>query len=267
MKIPKYWAQGKYSLDTNESFTAWRWSDTSYEQAQQLANDKAREIALKFQNGQQLDRYSYGRNPLREEIVQSIKNANGNEIGIVTRNLYGALVLNAAQAMFIDIDFSDKESRAVSASERVYLQTIEQWAQAHRDWTLRVYRTFGGMRCLITNEIFDPTQESSLAVLRGLKSDPLYVTLCRQQESFRARLTPKPWRCGANQPPSRYPWENVRQERNYREWEQAYQRAASRFITCRLLKQIGDATTHPNVAPILSTHDEMACSTNNLNLA
>lgn len=276
MNIPKYWAKGEYASGGDRPFIAWQWSDTSFEQAQQLANDKAREIAIKFQNRQQLDRYSYGRNPLREEIVQSIKNASGNEIGVITRNLYGALVLNAANAMFIDIDFPGKGSGGgigklfgskTPSQDQVYLQTIEQWAQSHRDWGIRVYRTFGGLRCLITNELFDPTQETSLALMRELQSDPLYVMLCRQQESFRARLTPKPWRCGANQPPSRYPWDSVSQEHRYREWEQAYQRTAARYTTCRLVKEIGDAAPHPDIAPILSVHDEMACSTNNLSLA
>lgn len=276
MNIPKYWAKGEYASGGDRPFIAWQWSDTSFAQAQQLASDKAREIAIKFQNRQQLDRYSYGRNPLREEIIQSIKNAGGNEIGVITRNLYGALVLNAANAMFIDIDFPEKGSSGgigklfggkTPSQDQVYLQTIEQWAQTHRDWGIRVYRTFGGLRCLITNELFDPTQETSLALMRELQSDPLYVTLCRQQESFRARLTPKPWRCGANQPPSRYPWDSVSQEHRYREWEQAYQRTAARYTTCRLVKQIGDAAPHPDIAPILAVHDEMACSTNNLSLA
>ena len=93
MRIPKYWAHGKYLLRDKYPFFAWRWSDTSFEEAQQLANDKAREIALKFQNGQRLDRYTYDRNPIREEIIQSIKSDNGKELGIITRNTYGALVL------------------------------------------------------------------------------------------------------------------------------------------------------------------------------
>jgi hypothetical protein len=280
MKIPKYWAKGQYSLGGDHTFIAWKWSDTSFDQAQQLANDKAKEIAFKFQNRQRPDRYSYGRNPLREEILQSIKNPNGNEVGIVTRNLYGALVLNAAQAMFIDIDFPEKGAQAAIASsigkllgsksppqEQVYLARVEQWAQKYPEWGIRVYRTFGGLRCLITNEVFDPTQESSLAIMRGLESDPLYITLCRQQESFRARLTPKPWRCGTNQPPSRCPWDTIVQEQRYREWVTRYERSAARYTTCRLVKQIGTTETHPDIAPIVSLHDQLACAANNLNLA
>lgn len=282
MRIPKYWARGDYSLrDGNAStFTCWRWSDISAEDASQIAHAKAKEIALKFQNRQQLDRYSYGRNPLREEVVQSIKNGDGKELGVVTRNLYGALVLNAPNAMFIDIDFPDKGATAgvmgglgkllgskTPSLEQTYVQNIEQWMQKYPEWGMRVYRTFGGLRCLVTNVVFDPTQEASLEILRGLGSDSLYVKLCRQQESFRARLTPKPWRCNAPRPPSRYPWENPDKEENYREWEKSYERAASRFTVCRLVKEIGKVETHPDISPILSAHDEMACSPANDDLA
>ncbi len=274
MRFPKYWARG-----VSGSFSCWRWSDTSVEEAQQMANDKARDIALKFQNRQQLNRYEYGRNPLREEVVQSIKNGSGSEIGVVTRNLYGALVLNAASAMFIDIDFPDKGESSLAGAmgkllgnktpshEQVYLQNIEQWSQRNPQWGLRVYRTFGGLRCLITNEVFDPKQARSLDILSELGSDALYVKLCQAQESFRARLTPKPWRCGATTPPARYPWENARQEQVYREWEEGYQRIASKYTVCRLVKELGSAETHPDVAPILAAHDEMACAAGNLGLA
>jgi len=284
MRIPRYWAKGEYTLQgergKTSTFSCWRWSDTSAEQAQQLANDKARDIALTFQNRQELNRYEYGRNPLREEVVRSIKNESGSEIGVVTRNLYGALVLNAVSAMFIDIDFPDKgESASLSGAvskllgskttttEQVYVQNIEQWSQRNPQWGLRVYRTFGGLRCLITNEVFDPRQARSLDILSELGSDALYVRLCQAQESFRARLTPKPWRCGATTPPSRFPWENTRQEQNYREWERRYQRAASNYTVCRLVKQLGADEMHPDVAPILAAHDEMACAAGSLSLA
>jgi len=286
MRIPKYWAKSFNTIENSSGdirrFVMWRWSDTSVSEAQQSAADALQQTILRFQSDQQLNRYSYGRNPLREEIVQSIKNANGNEIGIVTRNVYGALVLNAAQAMFIDIDFPEKTAQEILAGglgklfgkkpaapppEQIYLQNIEQWSQRNPSLGLRVYRTFGGLRCLITNEVFDPTQSSSLDLMRSLQSDQLYVTLCKQQESFRARLTPKPWRCGANEPPSRYPWDDIQQEQRYRQWEQSYSRVTANYTTCRLVKEFGPAETHPDVSLILSAHDDMACAPGNLNLA
>ena len=112
MKIPKYWAKSIQSVQQPAGrpyqVVIWQWSDVSREEAQQKAEDRVREVAEKIRAGAQLNRYGYGDRPLREEITQGITNDTGNEVAIVTRNLYGALVLNAANAMFIDIDFADK---------------------------------------------------------------------------------------------------------------------------------------------------------------
>jgi hypothetical protein len=285
MRIPKYWAHGTYTFKDEEgnAFTSscWRWSDQSIGEARQLADDKAKEIAIKLANQEQMNRYDYGRNPLREEVVQSIKNSQGSEIGLVTRNLYGALVLNAANAMFIDIDFPEKGSgdslvgavgklfgsKPPPDPEPLYIQKVEQWSALNPDWGIRLYRTFGGLRGLITNAVFDPTQESTLNILRGLQSDSLYIKLCRAQESFRARLTPKPWRCDIGRPPARYPFENAGLEQRYRQWQAGYEHAASKYTVCRLVKQIGKDETHPDIAPILAAHDQMACAGERLGLA
>jgi hypothetical protein len=106
MKIPKYWAQGtaKVRGDRGEfDLTFWRWSDTSQAEAAQAAEARAREVAARFTSFNELNRYGYADRPLREEIVDVVKGSDGREIAIVTRNAYGALVLNAARVMFIDI--------------------------------------------------------------------------------------------------------------------------------------------------------------------
>ena len=284
MKIPKYWARGIQSAQTTKgkkvTFSCWHWSDVSVEEAKQKASARANTIIQKFINAEKLDRYSYGDRPPREEIVQVIANQPGQEIGIVTRNAYGALILNAAKAIFIDIDFpKEKMGKTLTANllsslgkpapnpEELYCQGIAEWGKKRPELGIRVYRTFAGLRCLITNVLFEPGQKDSLDILHGLGSDPLYIQLCKAQECFRARLTAKPWRCGISKPPSRYPWENVQGETNYRQWEKQYSNTASQYVACRLIKQIGPASIHPEIEPILSLHDRLACSDSKLALA
>ena len=48
--------------------------------------------------------YAYAERPLREEIVEELRTPRGEFVGVVTRNSYGSLVLNASQAMFVDVD-------------------------------------------------------------------------------------------------------------------------------------------------------------------
>jgi hypothetical protein len=96
--------------------------------------------------------------------------------------------------------------------------------------------------------------------LNELKSDPLYVRLCQAQECFRARLTPKPWRCDQPEPPYRFPFLTSAAEDSFRQWEQEYASATTAYTTCRLIKQLGPVAIHPDIEPILSLHDQMACS-------
>ncbi len=284
MKIPKYWAKGTQSLPGPDgrmvAFSCWHWSDVSVAEAQQKANARALNVAQKFLNHQTLDRYSYGDRPLREEVVQVVPGRSTPEAGLVTRNGYGALVLNTANVMFIDIDFpsgADGGSlvgrlkglfgKPQPTLEERACQEIVAWARTRPDLGLRVYRTFGGLRCLVTNTLFDPRQEESAALMRSLKSDPLYIQLCRVQECFRARLTPKPWRCGVKLPPSRYPWENSVHEARYRAWEREYTQAASPYVVCKLLQQIGPRQVHPEVEPVLTLHDRFTCAAADRKLA
>jgi hypothetical protein len=284
MRIPKYWARGEQTVmgmdGQQHTFACWQPSDESFADAQRKADARASQVAQKLAAHQTLDRYAYGDRALREEIQQVIKSAWGKELAIVSRNGYGALVLNTAQAMFIDIDFPEKGlgEAAVAPVRRLFggappnpeaahLQQVEAWAARRPDLGLRVYRTFGGLRCLITNALFDPSQAEAQSILRELNSDPLYVRLCQAQECFRARLTPKPWRCGIRQQPPRYPWPDVSVEARFRQWLQRYEATSARYMTCRLVKEIGPRDVHPDIEPILSLHDQLACSLSNLSLA
>ncbi len=272
MKFPKYWAKSIQSVQQPDGqpylLVIWQWSDVSREEAQGKADDRVKEVEQKVRAGEQLNRYGYGERPLREEIRQGVANNAGNEVAIVTRNLYGALVLNAANAMFIDIDFSDKGASAgggfrwglgkrAPSQEDQHVERITAWASRYPDLGIRIYRTFGGLRCLITNQTFDPGRSDTLDILRACESDPLYVRLCQAQACFRARLTPKPWRCNMATPPSRYPWDNAAVEIQYRQWEQRYEQAGRSYAVCKLVKQLGPQEIHPDVAPILALHDRL----------
>ena len=280
MKIPKYWAQGTARVrGPHDEFdlTFWHWSDSSVAEAAQAAEARAREVALRFTSFADLNRYGYADRPMREEIIDVIKGHDGRESAIVTRNAYGALILNAAHVMFIDIDFDSTakssplrrlfgKSAAPSPVDE-HLAKIEEWARRNPQLSLRVYRTAGGLRGLITNELFEPTDPGSTQILQSLDSDLLYVRLCRVQECYRARLTPKPWRCGSTNPPSRYPWTTAGAELIYRQWEKTYDYAADRYTTCQLVKEFGSDGMPSDVARIVELHDRYACRGNNFDLA
>jgi hypothetical protein len=274
MNIPRFWA----SSDCEKPFLCWQWSNDSPEHARLRADEKSRLLALRWERDETLDRYAYGNGAIREEIVETIAGLGGEPTAIITRNLYGSLVLNTTAVMFIDIDFPPIHKRGLLSglfrkrveqedNQKAALDKLDAWAATRRDLGMRAYRTCAGLRCLVTSHLFDPTDAQSIAMLESAGSDPLYIRLCQAQACFRARLTPKPWRAGAKVPPGRYPFASDEQVAKHRKWQADYDRAITHFSVCRLIRQIGVDETLPEVRPLLVVHDKLTAIAANRPLA
>jgi len=120
---------------------------------------------------------------------------------------------------------------------------------------------------MITHALMQPDTEDTRFAMVSLNADPLYMTLCDAQQCFRARLTPKPWRCKLKVPPARFPFEDVETEAAFRQWEQTYTATAQRFSTCTLAGSVGNSVIHPAVEPLIKLHDEMTRVASDLPLA
>lgn len=280
MHFPKHWARASHSRTAPNgktfTFTCWGWSDESAEAARREASARAERVTARFVGGQPLARYGYSDRPLREEQLEVYADEAGRTLAVITRNSYGALVLNAARAMFIDIDLPQAKPAGLLAGlfggkkptpEAEALERLRQWAARRPDHGVRVYRTAAGLRGLVTSYPFHPADGEAQQTLRMLGSDPLYIALCCAQESFRARLTPKPWRCGMPNPPGAYPYETPEAERRFQQWAQRYEHALSQYAVCRLIAHYGDTRVHPEIAPIVALHDRHALATRELPLA
>ena len=274
MKIARYWARAERTArqpdGKSRCVSCWRWSEISQAEAQQRAEAAIQDAAARMAAGTSWgEGYAYLDRPPREEILQEIKE-NGQTVATVTRNGYGSLILNTRDLMFIDIDLPveplgatlmrsigrlfgrDKNSPADETRAR-----IAKIAHRHHRDTFRLYETSAGYRCaLISRPILPGTSESN-RLLTDFESDPLYVRLCQSQESYRVRLTPKFWRCGAPRPPHRYPWKNAEQEKRYREWEKEYGQQCNKYATCRFIEQVGRAPAIPGHERLVEMHDEM----------
>ena len=274
MNIPKYWVKETQEMtqSSGEAFLAqcWGWSYDSPGDARAKAKEALIALTRKVASNQRLDRYGYGERALREEIIQTVPSGSYNPQAVITRNQYGALVLNTPDVMFVDIDFEPEQGGLVKTilklfgrpavdREALWLLRIRNWMADHPLWGMRVYRTKAGLRCLVTHETFDPARERSLEPLRELGSDPLYITLCRNQRSFRARLTPKPWRCNLPKPPGRFPREDASLESAFQTWRAKYDQAIQRYTTCKLVQELGHPHPHPAARMITELHDQYAC--------
>jgi hypothetical protein len=230
----------------------WRWSDVSVADAQQKADARAAELDRLVASGRKPDRYGYTDRPHREEILEQ-------QPGFaITRNAYGAQVLNTERAMFVDVDFDGDDRREPRA-----LDQLRRWAGQH-GLGATVYRTAAGLRALVTSATFDPKAPATAALLQGAGCDPLYVKLCQAQSSFRARLTPKPWRIDLRPPHTRWPFSDESEAERHRAWVEQYEDASRAFAACRFVEAIGPGAIDPAVQPVFAIHAQRATGSERL---
>lgn len=261
--------------------SSWGWSANDPAEAQQRSEESSQRLAARITAGQPFpDKYiSYGDRPVREEILNEITDETSNLFAMVTRNRYGAVVLNTSDLMFIDVDVPEAESPGLLASIKSlfgshpidkYTMTLDhilQTARSLTQYTFRIYRTYAGFRCVVINKRINPGSAESEDLFAAFRSDPLYVRLCKNQESFRARLTPKPWRCNQAAPFYFFPFANAEVEEVSRKWEREYAAASAPYATCKFIEQIGNDRTVADFRHLLDLHDKETRSTADLPLA
>jgi hypothetical protein len=251
------------------------WSETSHEEA--LVNAKARlnRILDYLRSDKPLDDYQYVfDHVICEEVIDRIFDDEDGEAAVISRNAYGALVMNTPRLMFIDIDLPNPRlglvgrikswfsgsTDTVSPEQRT-LDEIRRWQAAHDQYTLRVYRTRAGFRLLVVNWCFDGPDEAAMRIMDELKCDRLYRRLCLAQQCFRARLSPKPWRVNAGQPPAQFPFASESLERQFRDWLDRYTRLAAAFSVCHYVETLGRESPHDRVIALIEHHDALCRGT------
>jgi hypothetical protein len=328
MILPRFWSKGTAQATAPDGrripITVWRGSRASPEEAAAEARGAADRMARRIAAGEPFpDRYTYGDRALREEVVREVSTGpEGEPDAALTRNAYGAVVLNTTRVCFVDVDVEPPRGArgggaapgagarpavdrlletfgirpagaigsildavlgpsaaeaapaepsgpgaAASGADGPALDRLRRWLQAHPEWGVRVYRTSAGLRYLVTHAVFTPGDAASEEAMRAMGADPHYVKLCRVRKSFRARLTPKPWRIGIPNPPHRFPFEGVTEEEEMRAWVRRYDDASQGRATCLLVEALGSGAVHPEVDPILRLHDEETRAGSGLPLA
>lgn len=284
MRIPRYWAKGEFQVPdargNPEVFDGWGWSFHSVDEARANGREQAKRIAEFVASGRDPGRFGYsgyGDRPIREEIKETLVHA-GEEIGLITRNAYGSLVLNSPCVLFADLDFptiveqprglldrlkfafSPRFRRACRRmDEQAVWNHVRAWAEANPDRAFRLYRTPSGMRLLMTDRLYEPTAAETIALLETLGSDPLYVRLTKNQECFRARLTPKPYRCGLRPPERHFPFHAPEVEARFRNWEADYDARSRSHRACELVGEFGTASSDEIIVQTVRIHDDRAC--------
>lgn len=197
--------------------------------------------------------------PICEDIVEVLDEKN-----IVTRNRYGAMVLNSEDHVFIDIDspplsFFEKlgifsKPEGDKAKERI-VQMVHRVASAkYSDLSFSIYETAKGIRLLLSSRTFKPSAVETKKLFRDFHTDRLYERLCRQQNCFRARLTPKPNRIKM-QSCTKFNCPNAGGEDRSQmdKWIAEYNSKSEKYATCQLIGKIGS----PAKSSVINYHDDV----------
>ncbi|MCJ8330064.1 MAG: hypothetical protein HRT89_01950 [Lentisphaeria bacterium] len=287
MIIPRYWVRGSHkgsdSSGTEHEFYAWGWSSTSKDDAENLGNRRAKNVFDHFISAQGFPErenfWYYPEVPVREEIIDIL---HSRDFALITRNRYGALILNTASVMFVDIDmpeqhanhglwtsvkmmFSNSAKEEAKNDERNEQFTkIHDWWWKNQDYTFRVYQTKAGFRLLFTNQYFDPTSPETERIFDELGADSLYKRLTIKQDCYRARLTVKPWRVNFYPPPGSFPEIDSKQLES---WVKTYEEKSEDYVVCKFIEQMGTEVIDETMGMIISVHDKYCCSDTNKPLA
>lgn len=192
---------------------------------------------------------------IREEVLHSL--ADG---AVVTRNRYGAEVLNCPRTVMVDIDrapsgFWDwlRPRRGLEGQQARIVASLKKAVEARRFGLTgaRVYHTPNGVRAIVQAPGSDPRSAPVAAMMQGLGADGLYALLCAKQGCYRARLTAKPARVKVKSLNQRWPVEDA--DRAARAaWVERYRRAAAPYAACQFVAAFG----HPPGSPVIDFHDQ-----------
>lgn len=189
-----------------------------------------------------------------EEIVRTLDEQN-----IITRNRYGAEVLNSVNTCFLDVDerkpsFFQKLLGLIGKAkdmQEILTERVRELCRRDPSMGVRLYRTSHGWRLIVAAEGLSPSSPRMNELCKILSVDPMYERLCARQDCWRARLSPKPHRLGM---PYRYPTPQTSWEKTEKleDWLKIYAQKSSSRAVCRLIECMGV----PTETPVVRLHDE-----------
>lgn len=263
--LPKYWARAQEGV-----LQAWGWSERSADDARAVAERRVATLVEAIRAG--TAKGSYGWVPPREEVMHEDVAPDGAVLGVVTRNHYGCEVLNTDRFLIADVDVPPE--RGGGGLGRLFgrrgpgpgdpraaaLSRLREFADLHPELGVRIYETFGGWRVFVDGAGLGPDSPDAADLFRTLEADRTYVHLCRKFHTCRARLTPKPWRCGLRRPAPAWPPQDPAAERAWTAWLDDYTRASAGYATARLTQSSGPPADGPTQR-LIDLHDQATRTT------
>lgn len=171
----------------------------------------------------------------------------------------GLMLFERRRKALLKIRIEERQQRAEKKA-RLQISTI---GATKPDWKLRVYRTPAGLRVLAMHRLFSPDDTEAAEFFKALDCDPIYVKMCRRQQCFRARVSPKPWRIGIDHRLTPRPgvWPiRVEALPRRKAWVESYDKKAAAFASCRFESEIGRGVAHEKALAVQRLHDRLCAA-------
>ena len=264
MKLFKFWTAEKVTISVDGKpidITCWGGSNVSVEDAKLRAREKAALVERKIEGDETgLEGYEA---EIREEILKVI-----DDKSIISRNRYGAQVLNTERLMFLDIDNPKFDLLGLfkrgpkDPKEKIFEMVRKLASTKYSMLGFRLYETFAGARVIVLGRDFDPRDQDTYNLMHEFNTDPLYAMLCQKQNCYRARLTPKPNRIKVKAYRVKYPRQE--DEAKFQAWLKDYEYKSQGYSVCKFIEQVGASYSPTEVVRL---HDDMTGVGYNLPLA
>ncbi len=150
--------------------------------------------------------------------------------------------------------------KTLESIEKKSLSNIDSFCKKHPEFKFRVYRTPSGLRLLALNDSYNPKDNSTIEFLKELGSDSNYIQMCVNQNCFRARVSPKPWRINLKDslPHKKAVWPyspEILEER--RKWIEKYEAKSSDYASCKYIDTIGTGGECSEAVKVQELHDNL----------
>jgi hypothetical protein len=152
LHIPRIWVRADAEVSSPGRgvlpLVTWGWGSDP-DEARREAESRLDRLSERVRRGDPFpDSYEYGARPIREEILQTI-GSDDDPRAMLTRNRYGATVLNAARLLFLDIDLPEDGGGTGflgrlfggKSAEATTLDKLRATLAASGKGAFRIYRT------------------------------------------------------------------------------------------------------------------------------
>ncbi|PHQ32542.1 hypothetical protein [Rhodopirellula bahusiensis] len=181
----------------------------------------------------------------------------------ITNPIFLVLFLSMLSAALFGSMIETVRRRVSGTPQTIARKRIASFAKSHPEWTLRLYETPMGFRVLVTHATFDPRGAEALDFFDRIKADPVYVRMCFNQNCFRARVSPKPWRVGMSEHMKPRPgvWPIAPERLPAREaWVKQYDQARQQHAACRYVDSFGNGRPCREANEVQRWHDELSAA-------